>query len=120
MRKSAEYFAVSVTNHDGAQHDAQDEKRERLQTIDVTQRVFLPVSAELPHCLEVAEVMLIEPAVFGRALVCLAVSAQIAQPSRLLRLCRDLSKVSSTLVTVPRIPQLGRRRLYFLLYAVDM
>src|SRR5580692_6141480 len=45
--------------------------------------------------------MPIEPAMFGRTCSRLTVSARIAQPSRLLRLCRDLRTVSSTLVMVP-------------------
>jgi hypothetical protein len=39
MREAAEYFAVAVTNHDHAQHDPQNQKGQRLETIEIAQRV---------------------------------------------------------------------------------
>ncbi len=39
MGKPAEYFAVAMGNHDGANHQAQDEKSQRLQTIKKAQSV---------------------------------------------------------------------------------
>jgi hypothetical protein len=38
MGEAAEYFWVAVANHDCPQHSAQDEKSERLQTVEITQK----------------------------------------------------------------------------------
>jgi hypothetical protein len=39
MGKSTEYFSIAVSDHDGADHQAQDEKSQRLQTIKNAQEV---------------------------------------------------------------------------------
>jgi hypothetical protein len=39
MVKAAKNFVVSVTNHDGAESESNEEKRERLQAIEVAQKI---------------------------------------------------------------------------------
>ena len=39
MVKATKNFVVSVTNHDGAESESNEEKRERLQAIEVAQKI---------------------------------------------------------------------------------
>jgi len=50
MRKSAEHLAIAMGNHDGADHEAQSEKSQRLQTIKKAQDVSSREEVNrLPH-----------------------------------------------------------------------